>query len=75
MTPSLTSVTLAREAQRREELLTAVADWAASTGRQHAIDRRHAMALLEVQRVRRNLRRAEVHAAAQRAAQRRRLAA
>ena len=75
MNPSLTSVAYAREMQRRDELLTAIADWAASTGAEHAIDRRYAMALLEVARVRRNLRRAEVHAAAQRAARKRKIAA
>jgi hypothetical protein len=68
---SIYSAAEAREIQRKEDLFEAIADWAASTGEQHARDRRWAMALLEVARVRRNLRRAEVAAAANRAAQRR----
>ena len=75
MNPSLVSVAYAREQQRRDELEAAVADWRRSTGGQHARDRRWAMALIEVARVRRNLRRAEVQAAANRAAQRRKIAA
>jgi hypothetical protein len=65
------SVAYAREQQRREELEAAVADWRRSTGAEHARDRRWAMALIEVARVRRNLRRAEVAAAVNRNAMRR----
>jgi hypothetical protein len=71
MSPSLTSVAYAREQQRTYELLTAIADWRSSTGDQHRIDRRYAMCLLAVEHARRDLCRAEVHAAAQRAAEKR----
>ena len=60
------SVSYAREQQRRDELDAAITDWRRSTGPQHARDRRWAMALIEVARVRRNLRRAEVAAAVNR---------
>jgi hypothetical protein len=56
-------VSLTREMQRTDELLAAIADWRASTGPQHGIDRRWAMALLAAARARRDLRRAEVQAA------------
>jgi hypothetical protein len=71
MNPSLTSVSYAREQQRTDELLAAIADWRSSTGDQHRIDRRYAMCLLAAEHARRDLRRAEVHAAAQRAAEKR----
>jgi hypothetical protein len=56
-------VSLTREMQRDQELLEAVADWRASTGPQHGIDRRWAMRLLAAERARRDGRRAEVQAA------------
>ena len=68
MNPALLSVSIAFQMQQDEALLSAIKDWRASTGPQHAIDRRHAMCLLAVEHARRDLRRAEVHAAAQRAA-------
>jgi hypothetical protein len=71
MNPALTSIAYAREQQRRDELEAAVADWRRSTGPQHARDRRWAWSLLAVARARRDLRRAEVQAAAQRTAAKR----
>jgi hypothetical protein len=56
-------VSLTREMQRDQELLEAVADWRASTGPQHGIDRRWAMRLLTAERARRDARRAELAAA------------
>jgi hypothetical protein len=61
MTPFPASLT--REMQRDQELLAAIADWRASTGPQHARDRRYALALLAAERARRDLKRAEVQAA------------
>jgi hypothetical protein len=75
MDPSLVSVSYAREWQRRDELLAAIADWRSSTGAEHARDRRYAMCLLAAEHARRDLRRAEVKAAADRAAWKRRKAA
>jgi hypothetical protein len=72
MNPALVSVAYAREQQRTDELLAAIADWRASCGRpEHARDRRYAMCLLAAEHARRDLKRAEVKAAADRAAQRR----
>jgi hypothetical protein len=71
MDPTLTSVSYAREWQRRDELEAAIADWRRSTGEVRARDRRYAMALLAAEHARRDLCRAEVHAAAQRAAEKR----
>jgi hypothetical protein len=65
------SVAYAHEQQRTDKLLQAIADWRSSTGPQHAIDRRYAMCLLAAEHARRDLKRAEVHAAAQRAAEKR----
>lgn len=76
------NMSLAEEGRRLAEqmhdraLLQALADWRTSTGAAHVRDRRWAMALLAVERTRRDLRRAEVRAAVQRAeAKRRREAA
>jgi hypothetical protein len=71
LNPSLLSVTYAREAQRRDELEAAIADWRRSTGPQHATDRRWALALIAAERARSALRRAEVQAAIRRNALRR----
>jgi hypothetical protein len=68
MNPALTSVSYAYEAQRRQRLLDAIADWAASTGAEHVRDRRYAMTQIAVAKTRRALKRAEVAAAIQRAA-------
>ena len=65
------SVAYAFEQQRRDTLDAAIADWRRSTGPQHAIDRHYAMCLLAVEHARRDLKRAEVQAAADRAAMRR----
>jgi hypothetical protein len=65
------SVAEARAIQRDAELAQAIDDWRASTGPQHARDRRWAMALLAAERARRDLRRAEVAAAVNRNAMRR----
>jgi hypothetical protein len=64
MTPFPASLT--REMQRDAELAEAVADWRASTGPQHGIDRRWAMRLLAAERARRSARRAELAAAVNR---------
>jgi hypothetical protein len=69
--PSLLSVAYAREAQRRDELEAAIADWRRSTGPEHARDRRYALAMLAAERARRDLRRAEVAAAIRRNTRRR----
>jgi hypothetical protein len=66
MDPSLVSVSYAREQQRTDELLAAIADWRASTGAVHIRDRRYAMCLLAAEHARRDLRRAEVKAAVNR---------
>jgi hypothetical protein len=71
MNPSLLSVAYAREAQRRDELDAAIADWRHSTGPQHVRDRRWALALIATERARQDLRRAEVQAAIARNTQRR----
>jgi hypothetical protein len=63
LNPSLVSVTYAREAQRRDELEAAIADWRHSRGEEHVRDRRWAMALIAAERARMALRRAEVQAA------------
>jgi hypothetical protein len=70
LNPSLLSVTYAREAQRRDELEAAIADWRRSIGPQHVRDRRYALALIAAERARRDLRRAEVAAAIARNARR-----
>jgi hypothetical protein len=75
MNPALTSVAYAREQQRTDELLQAIADWRSSTGAEHARDRRYAMCLLAAEHARRDLKRAEVKAAADRAARKKLLAA
>jgi hypothetical protein len=71
MNPALVSVAYAREQQRTDELLQAIADWRSSTGPEHARDRRYAMCLLAAEHARRDLKRAEVQAAVNRARMRR----
>jgi hypothetical protein len=46
--------------RRTRELLTAIAEWRASTGAEHIRDRHHAMRLLRVNRLLRNAERSEV---------------
>ena len=53
--------------QRDTMLLDAIADWAAHTGAERGRDRRYAMRLLQAERLRRDARRAELQAAADRA--------